>query len=62
MSGQRIRPMALAQDEHWREAQKMRIKEAFALFDKEKKGTTPSKMYWLFLFPFVRGPGGKTVR
>eukprot|EP00903_Cladosiphon_okamuranus_P007211 g6999.t1 len=27
------------QDEHWMEAQRKRIKEAFALFDKDKKGT-----------------------
>ena len=26
------------QDEHWMEAQRKRIKEAFALFDKDKKG------------------------
>lgn len=26
------------QDEHWLEAQRKRIKEAFALFDKDKKG------------------------
>lgn len=28
------------QDEHWVEAKKMLIKEAFALFDKDKKGAT----------------------
>lgn len=33
--------MALAQDEQWKEVQKMRIAEAFALFDKEKKGILP---------------------
>ncbi|CAM9989840.1 unnamed protein product [Pylaiella littoralis] len=31
--------MAATHDEHWMEAQKKRIKEAFALFDKDKKGT-----------------------
>eukprot|EP00904_Undaria_pinnatifida_P009911 jgi/Undpi1/604/HiC_scaffold_10.g04068.m1 len=31
--------MALTQDEHWIEAQKRLIKEAFALFDKDKKGS-----------------------
>ncbi|CAM9117519.1 unnamed protein product [Ascophyllum nodosum] len=31
--------MAIVQDEHWIEAQKTRIKEAFTLFDKDKKGT-----------------------
>ncbi|CAM9220695.1 unnamed protein product [Ectocarpus sp. 8 AP-2014] len=30
--------MAMTQDEHWMEAQRKRIKEAFALFDKDKKG------------------------
>ncbi|CAM9935147.1 unnamed protein product [Ectocarpus sp. 4 AP-2014] len=30
--------MAMIQDEHWMEAQRKRIKEAFALFDKDKKG------------------------
>ncbi|CAM9936778.1 unnamed protein product [Choristocarpus tenellus] len=30
--------MAGIQDERWMEVQKARIKEAFALFDKEKKG------------------------
>lgn len=30
--------MAVAQDDHWIEAQKRLIKEAFALFDKDKKG------------------------
>ena len=33
--------MAIVQDEHWIEAQKTRIKEAFTLFDKDKKGTIP---------------------
>lgn len=30
--------MAVAQDEHWIESQRKVIKEAFALFDKDKKG------------------------
>lgn len=30
--------MTVMQDDHWQEAQKMLIKEAFALFDKDKKG------------------------
>lgn len=30
--------MAVTHDEHWMEAQRKRIKEAFALFDKDKKG------------------------
>ncbi|CAM9478471.1 unnamed protein product [Ectocarpus sp. 12 AP-2014] len=30
--------MAMTQDEHWMDAQRKRIKEAFALFDKDKKG------------------------
>lgn len=32
--------MAVAQDDHWIEAKKRLIKEAFALFDKDKKGKT----------------------
>lgn len=30
--------MAVTHDEHWMEMQRKRIKEAFALFDKDKKG------------------------
>lgn len=35
--------MAVAQDDHWIEAQKRLIKEAFALFDKDKKGKTQGR-------------------
>lgn len=48
--------MALTQDEHWIEAQKRLIKEAFALFDKDKKGEQTSKQKDL-LFPHPQTEG-----
>ncbi|CAM9428554.1 unnamed protein product [Discosporangium mesarthrocarpum] len=51
--------MTTAQDEHWVETQKARIREAFALFDKEKKGCViqeevPTIMRFLGAYPTER--------
>lgn len=47
--------MAPVHDEQWREVKKMRIAEAFALFDKDKKGIFGTRSSLCVVFSTIHG-------